>query len=272
MKTLNNDNTSESDMQLSDKQEQLLMRFAEGQGGMIGNHRAKRLLAKHPKEQEYVRSFENSRQRQSDIIRQLTPDFSGCNLWQRVSARVEQEQRSAILLGARQQPWAWRPQFQPYAFGAVAAAALVVAFLVPGAGDLNAPGSGEINMAANSILNPPNSPLEVTEVSAVSKVAAVQPNTHADETSLLFSSLESPPVVTSRSRAPKVLEVDWMKSKGRVNLISDPQERSTMVWVRRKRAKQNNPFEDLSSGGISSSIEMKAGGERRPQSLPAFAK
>ena len=192
---------------LTRRQEELLLRYADGECGWLGRRRAEALLARD----ESAREFARAMQRTADEVRAAVRRESSVvepDLWPRISMRLEQEERAAVFLGARRHEtdtrrgmgWglAWGMS------GAVAAACIAALMIF----QQSSPPSGVGQLVTQA-------PAVVPSVNLVSQHAAYQP-----------------PVMLEDD-AP--VQVDWLRSQGRVSMIQGPTRRSAIIWVNRNR-------------------------------------
>ena len=275
---------------LSWRQERLLNCYFDGECGFWGRVRASRLLARRTAAREY---FDSLQQLQLVEQKLLPMEFSvasrQCDVWDRISSRLDQEERDAILLGKRRivlEPR--RPLLSPTAewwwAGALGLGlAGFLAFLNVGAlfgGRSSGPESlsGEVadsglRFGSDGELARQSAPVaEFSPVSLASETlggerasAAARPiplalndgvrldgGVRADvvEGSEVLANtgrgIPHPVMVADSSHhAPQLIELDWLRSQGRVKLLPGPSSGSAIIWVRRQKssahAGQNEP-------------------------------
>lgn len=219
---------------LSDKEYRLLSKFFDGECGYFEYRRAKRLLEQHQGAAECLALFE----RLAVGVKSSKNEAAGRldNMWDRVSARIEAEERSQILLGKRSldnnASFAWQKIFSKASlqelqnlFGArafgvsamVLAATLILVVVGPYSNFSN---NNNNNVAAN--VSAPGSKVSgfgLLPVSGRINEKSEEPFTR-------------PQIVEDQYQ--RALEVDWVRSPGRVKFIQNPRERSAIIWVRRR--------------------------------------
>jgi negative regulator of sigma E activity len=191
---------------LSEKDELLLMRHLDGETYLWERWRAQSLLRQSAAAREFVKGMSavgaliNSKE---------VPDPSGLEFWARVSNRIAQEERAEIFLGKRatpaveRRPWFQLPQVAWGLSGSVALASLAYVALVATPASLKT----ESQMAQS------------VSQENVQLVKAGRPE-------------------VLEERSPNVVQVDWMRSDGRVSILQEPSERSAIIWVKKRAAGQ----------------------------------
>jgi hypothetical protein len=227
MKSNESDATSaEPDSGLSERQERLLMRVADGQVGFFDRRRASALLEKSAAARNFVDGIRNSGAlSRVALLNSADSDLRTheVDLWGRISRRIEEEERAELMLGRRvtdereRAPLGWfeRLGFDRLAWGltgGMVAASLTVFIL-------RQPPSAARDQQNFSVASLPlphvafnNTERSLPAIAPVSTSAPVS-----------FSSAEH-----------NVVEVDWMRSDGRVRLMQDPSERSAIIWIKRR--------------------------------------
>lgn len=203
--------STDTDGDLTDKQQLLLSRYFDGECGFIARVAAKRLIASNPS----ALLFLNSLQRNGETLRtdldatRATP----VDLWSRIDARIEQEERASFYLGERRVQTTQAPLFthaQPshLVFGGLSGAALAA-------------------LALFMVYQPISLPtFSSPQTAAVNGSQAFQPVALGTNSRLRPTAL-----APSGTRG---MEVDWMRSNGSLSLIPDPNGASTIIWVRRR--------------------------------------
>lgn len=269
---------------ISEGDEQLLMKFVDGECSAWERMKAKRLLNRSPIAQEFVHQCRESSRHFSDVMADvmafgtldgMSKSRSQVDLWERIEGRIDQEERAAFFLGERRFPEAGRQResssafqflsefFQPNLLGSGAgvaiAACLAVLIWQPGIFQLMN-SSPQDSPSQNSLLQ--NNPLQASpehsaqlgskEISPVSGTASSVANVN------LVSKTQARPNPLSLSRSvrtrgaaatqesgyvqPQILdnewnrtvEVDWMRSDGRVRMVHEPSSGVPIIWVKRR--------------------------------------
>lgn len=246
--------TSESE--LRPYQQLLLMQYLDGESGLIGRVRARTLLARSDVAREFERYYaeiqsfnlENSARQCAQRSRQIE------EIWDRVSARIDQEQRGEIFLGKRSavnriqnfsRGLSWWSQDLVGRFGwglSGAALAGLLAFAIT-APQGDAPKGvvamkGDYSSAAGSIgqgssvgyvggggaVLPPSS-MAFSNLAPVVSANSLIPNSRNVSTG------SSPRLI--QSQTPQAVEVDWMRGSGPLQLIQNHDQESAIIWIKR---------------------------------------
>jgi len=225
----------ENKTKLPAKIEKLLIKVSDGEGSLIERGVASFLTSAHNGCRDFCRDMKIV----GDKVRFLEDDASpskSVDLWSKIERRIEAEERAAIYLGQREgggvekdARTSWFAEiFNPSVFGgmAVGVATAAVAFFVfkPGTGSLNQFDSNqEIKIASSSIISD-QPPVELVSFSKNKKA-------NVDNREAFRSQRQ---VRLLRRMNPSIpFEVDWLKSDGKVSLIQDPAQGSTVIWVKR---------------------------------------
>jgi hypothetical protein len=204
--------STDTDCDLTDKQQLLLSRYFDGECGFISRIAAKRLIASN----RSALLFLNSLQRNGETLRSNVDDARSepVDLWSRIDARIEQEERASFYLGERRVQTTQTSLFgnaQPshLVFGGLSGAALAAAALF-------------------MVYQPASLPnFSSPQTVALNAPQAFQPVALGNSGRPLRPTALAP----SGTRG---MEVDWMRSNGSLSLIPDPNGSSTIIWVRRK--------------------------------------
>ena len=258
---------------LSAHEEQLLMSFADGEcrwcgSKLLGRFKAQRLIARKTSARMFVDSLSRLHTNVVGVV-----DTVSADLWDRIESRSEQEERAAIYLGKRTENVAvreresfWKGVMQPFTqvgpqfmWGASGAAVGVTAsvlglFLVTGSLPWSIQG-GNFQGNNNAVLIAPAAELARNE-SALGGGAIETVALKSDDT------LRRPAV---RFEEPQAVQVEWMRSRGRVHVINDPREKSAIFWVRRKSS-------TTSPGSNSSQGEIRIIDNDRPSAITVRAR
>jgi hypothetical protein len=197
--------------QLSEPQQLLLSSYVDNQCSFVARMRAERLI----RQSEHARLFVESLKKTSQAYRSLfsTPTASP-DLWDKINTRINAEERAALYLGQRK-PVATANEgsfashfFSKQAlFGGLSGAAIAACVLV--------------------LISRPTKSGEIIPVYTGGPVAA------QNASAFHQASLGAP----QREVAPgSSMEVDWMRSNGSLKIIQSPNDKSAILWVRRKGA------------------------------------
>lgn len=252
---------------LSQKQELLLLAYLDGECGLLAKLWVKSLLARKPEARSYLAGMKEAA---LGIGEALSPksivetNVAGSkpyapDLWNRISARIEQEQRAEVFLGKRrlvgEKMKVWKMEWAPLGWGfsgAVVAAGL--ALVMVGLGLVGgSPGSGPVvaNLVDRAVqgenVSTVSFPDMTDDVDGASRsdingggaqeagaalVSQRIPAQILPERDVFDSAGESS---AGRALNRQVTEVDWMRSPGRVRMIPDPSGNATILWINRNR-------------------------------------
>lgn len=268
----------ENQTSLSEKEEILLLKYHDGECGYLDNLRVKRLL-RRAEARCFLESMRNAMKmtvgRMQQEISQAAAaptTASASKVWNSVSARIEVEEKTAVLLGERrlapeqQSLFEFAHIFSIPKFGLSMAGALALALLavviVPWGKDAR----DGVEVASLGVS--PDAPSNA--VISREKDLQVRPRVKRDPVVSLVSSNVStkrPRVVFRRyyGRDRNTVEVDWMKSDGRVRVIQSPSDRAGIIWVNRNTERSLG-----NSKADNGDDEIRILDERIPDTLPAF--
>ena len=200
---------------LTETQEKLLQKYADGECNALEKLMIQR-LRKRPEALSYLSDLEAiSPQIKSTMeLHSQQAGSQSVDLWDRISVRLEQEDRAALFLGKRKPVVVERFSFfskQAYVgAGALAAACLALLVVIP-------------SSKSGSISNPAGTSTVANEQSGIPSINLASTNTNRLE----------PPRFLNSGEVPTSVEVDWMHSAGRVKMIQSPEGGSDIIWVRR---------------------------------------
>lgn len=198
------------DAMLDEWDEALLMKYVDGECGFFGRRRAASLLKRNVHAKRFVHELRFCCKKGCEgLMPKEEPE-----LWGRISARIAQEERTAVLLGGRElrKEWSWslasalswsRLSWS----GAAAGAAMAGLALFVVQSDFG--GSG---VDSNDTLS-----------ASISSSPMIEP--------VVAKVRESRPSITLRRSDP--IEVDWVRSNGRVKVIHDRSSAGGILWVSR---------------------------------------
>ncbi len=193
------------------------MKFADGECGFLERSRAERMLQGSPQARAFLETIKTvSSETQSELRREV----GSVDLWARVSQRIESEEHAALFLGKREVPAAsWHSRLGDWVAnrwtlgisGAAVTAAIAFLAIVPASLNKFAPSGVSDRM--------------VSMVRGVSLDVKEGSRPHG-----------RPQVL--EDDGPNVVEVDWMRSDGRVRMMPSPSRRSTIIWVKKRGPEQ----------------------------------
>ncbi len=204
---------------LTERQELLLCRYFDGECGVLGRYTAKRLLESNQAARGFFDQLSTIRTECQESRSQIHDADS--DLWQRISSRIESEERAAFYLGSRREELSTprarvidklhTPQAIMGGLSGAAVAALALVFIT------RSTTPAAIFTEAGGGVSSSRPPSDVTQVSLGNP---------------------SPRRLTGPSARARTLassmEVDWMRANGPLALIQNPQGKSAIIWVRRK--------------------------------------
>ncbi len=230
--------------ELSEAEEQLLTRYFDSETSLLDG-----LLVRSLKwrKSESVEQFlgllgvirEISRGEQAGILK---TNPKPVDLWSKIDQRISEEERIAVFYGrerfsshnraalpAREEPSKVAEMLGRFVWslggGLVAACATFVMLRGP------APVTQMVGLSHGS------------QEGNLAPVAVVRPVSDTASSDLAYD-----------DEGPHVVEVDWMRSDGRVRLLHQPQDRSALIWVKKRQ-----PF----NGSTLSRYEQRRLGESR---------
>lgn len=188
---------------LSEREERLLSQYFDGEAGFVNSLRARRMITQRGDAREFVRVL--------SVIRDGTlvkaEHQAPVGLWNRIEARIEQEQRSELFLGERR---GRRGLAEPLHDGGRRLFSLE--HLMWGI-------SGGVVTAGVMVL--------------LSSQALFDTRRYPVPVPIRLVSQSGPEQL---ARQPRVVEVDWMRSDGRVRMMHDPERSSgSIIWVQKRK-------------------------------------
>lgn len=197
---------------LTEKQEVLIEKYVDGECGILSKFKARRLLANNRSARQFLDSLLSLAEELRDFeLKQNNPKV---DMWDQVSMRIEQEERAERFLGKRNESEkvsakvSWTSLGWGFSGSLVTAGIVGVVIAFSGRSNPSSKGDDFTKRLERS--------LEVLDAQGDSRPSAQNVNLP----------------VSSTLRRP--VEVDWMRSDGRVHMIQDPQERSAIIWVKRQ--------------------------------------
>ncbi|MEN9845986.1 MAG: hypothetical protein RIS36_1133 [Pseudomonadota bacterium] len=200
--------------ELSEQQELLLSSYVDNECSFIARMRAERLI----KQNENAKLFVHNLKGISQTYRSL---FSGNttspDLWDRISQRIDGEERAALYLGQRKPETLLleRPSLAQFfskqaVLGGLSGAAIAACVLM--------------------FVSRPAKPGEILPVYTGGPVAA------HNASAFHQASLGSAPQGAIPGSS---MEVDWMRSNGSLKIIQNPTDNSAIFWVRKRPGAQS---------------------------------
>ncbi len=209
--------------QLAEQEELLLTAYFDGECGFLSKLRAHRLLRRNAQAQTFLEALtslsESSLQSFFNDRRQ-THELAKVDLWERVSTRIDQEERAAFFLGKRDSTQASSSKEKESFFG-------MREFFWGGAG-------AALSFLFVFALSPGGAPQVATESGSSSQAGSTSPVALVSTAPQVLRSSTRVPTVTTVSTHNRPVEVDWMKSDGSVRMIHDTSGRTPIIWVKRR--------------------------------------
>ena len=200
---------------LTKKEEDLLLQYSDGECGLWNRRRAEALISRSDEARQFVREAKELARATRAVLRAEAGDHEP-DLWTAIERRIAQEEHAAFYLGARRlrqdksRPAASAGFFWG-ASGAAVAAALVVAVLVQPAGIRSGAGPQPTAVAGRQAAPP-----------------LYMKDAEAPQVGLVSEGYQPP-----RMRVESPMELDWLRSQGRVSMIPGPSRRAPIIWINR---------------------------------------
>lgn len=246
---------------LSEREEELLLTYLDGEAGFFTARRARRLLVASSGARQFAHSILALKEQVGEWHHLAQAKNAKCDLWSRIERRIDQEEHAALFLGGREFVSRLREQANsgkswlekilgPGAWstaGALVAASLTMFMIQPTTEPAKAPQLREENPVSN-----------VTDVSfetgsrnfsdSVSTQRGIDRQVYRRAKLRESARLES-------TTAPRILpselnqltQVDWMRSDGQLLFVQAPRPGSTIIWVKRPKS-QVQPSRDPALG------------------------
>ena len=245
---------------LTEANEQLLVQHFDGETSWFANFRAQRLLKNSVEAREFVDTLkvigEIARNERAGI---LATNDKPVDLWSRISARIDEEERVSLYLGNRVQAQRVESKVRFFDF---------LSF------DRLAWGLSGGMVAAGFTYFMVQSTALTARANVAMIVDKVQKSDSANISAVSFSPRQAArrkvrfddppvPIQLAQSRIPSAVEVDWVKSDGRVSVMQEPSERSAIIWV-----KKRSPVNFGSDRKGLSDEPVVVYNDRIPQSIP----
>jgi|GEM_PF-6199468 len=221
--------------EIDEKQELMLLRFLDGECGLFEKLRANQLLKTSAEARSFIEEMRSlgDETRRSMSVKAVESQHGKIDLWDKISTRIEQEERAEFFLGKREtiqsnQQSSWSSYFpSQLAWGFSGVAASVIFALVLVQGEYINIGQKEF-AAANTVSQRGNSKIESVAMQPRSRVA---PSVSSVSTYPTRRQSEVPVILNNNSIG--ALEIDWLRSDGRVELLQDDhlQEMPPLFWI-----------------------------------------
>ncbi|MGI6523981.1 MAG: hypothetical protein ACOX2O_01600 [Bdellovibrionota bacterium] len=213
------------DFELTDKQKVLLQRFFDDECVFLTKWAARKLIRNNESARSYIADLQRVNSALCRDFEDVEKNYK-VDLWEGVARRIEQENRAAIFLGERKEGTEKRQVsnfWWSFSGVTVTMAAGVVSFMLA---SQPTPPSFEQDHS-------PNQPqLFSTPLNgAAPNIANVSFGDTSD------NSFQRPLHFADDS----AVEVDWIKSDGRVSLIRGRSPKSSIIWIKRNR-RNDDPY------------------------------
>jgi hypothetical protein len=196
---------------ISEQQELLLMKLYDGECNWLEKRRATSLVSQSLAARHYFANLEKNSNSLSEWGKEFTRN--PVDLWDKIKARISQEERlESVSTGAS---------------GIGVFASLLQNIWISRIG-WSMSGAFVTALAGWMVVRAPTS--STYDVRSASSV---------DSIPLVINASEGEPM-PMRSFHSK-LELDWLRSTGKLSMIQDPAQRTTMLWVKRNRTAQQTP-------------------------------
>ncbi len=219
-----------TNMPLNEGEEVLLMKFFDGQCAFLERGKAQRLIEQSQSACEYMDMLRKAAQAAQTLGRQQTLKV---DLWQEVSRRIDAEEHAAIFLGKRDTHAhpslservrgffsnAWNLGIS----GAAVTAGLAFFMLLPA----TTPTSDDAEQMVDMVRGVS---YEAADASRAANVGGALASSNAEVRPV---GIHGRPQILDEQTA-NVVEVDWMRSDGRLRMLHEPSERSAIIWVKRR--------------------------------------
>ncbi len=247
-----------SECSLVEEQELLLLRFLDGECGFFERLKAQRLL----KRSNSARSFLVEMQEIGDDARLLASDdaftaqFGSVDLWDKISIRLEQEERAERFLGRRPAVQEERGRYAPAsslwmagATGALASALLLTLVFkntaVTSSDSFASTTGASRTLASSDVLDSNHELVNFQIGSALGNNNALGNNTtirtydgHMPSLPITTvsstGSIGTSPSVATSQRVTAPIEVDWMRSDGSVRMLHDSLASAPVILVKKR--------------------------------------
>lgn len=229
---------NELGVDLSERQERCLARWLDGEAGWLDRLYVRCWLGRTKAAQSYISQLGRINAVLTDSVSEQVGG-GAVDLWDRISTRLDQEEKAALFLGSRAIVSKHRPLVVSWpekvvwgASGACVAVALV---------------------AVTVLIRPYSAMFESSQL-AVSRLDASDPTLMASGNAEVGSyqvptRLVSTQPVSSRATS-RNWEMDWIRSVGSVSLVDDANGGSAVMWVNRDGRSRSSSAYRRPDGGV----------------------
>lgn len=204
---------------LSNREELMLVAFYDQECGFVDSLRARMLLKRSPVAREFYAAIERTEIAYKAYAARVSND-SKVDLWDRISARIDAEMRAEVFLGERSYR---EPSVATKITGAIESWRSRLAWGASGAALASVLGMG---LVYGSYLGTgPNLGLSSGSIarSSSGRIPLAAPVAYQGRSQALG--------MGEAVRASPV-EMDWVRSEGRLRLLQDPEQRTAIIWVK----------------------------------------
>ena len=196
--------------ELSEQQQLLLSSYVDNECSFISRIRAELLIKRDNAAKVFIQDLKNT----SRALQSLLSDTrTSPDLWDRISQRIDAEERAALYLGQR------KPETEEMERSFLASFFSKQSVI----GGLS--GAAVAACVLMLISRPTTKPGEILPVYTGGPVAA------HNRSAFHQASLGSTP---QRAGLGSSMEVDWMRSNGSLKIIQNPDDKSAIFWVRKR--------------------------------------
>lgn len=216
-------------MPLSEGEEILLMKFFDGQCSFLERGKAQRLIEQSQSACDFMTSLRVTAEAAQSLAGRQSVKV---DLWQEVSRRIEAEEHAALFLGKRDTHA--KPSFAERVgeffsnswnlglSGAAVAAGLALFLILPSTPATNNSGSEQMVDLVRGVSFDRTNVGTMSVSNGAENSGSVEPvGVHG-----------RPQILNEQT--PNVVEVDWMRSDGRLRMLHEPSEPSAIIWVKRR--------------------------------------
>lgn len=197
----------------------LLSKFYDGETTLLEKLRARLLIKRNSAAASFLNSLQSlSSTAYSSALSANEP----CDLWDRISARIDAEERAALYLGKRtatsttpQEGLISRLLSSHALFGGLSGAAIAAAVLIA--------------------VYPSSNQRDLTVINAEPSTLARAPQGFRTVTLPNANNQSENQTAPLGSRSITAMEMDWMRGSGPLKIIQNPGSSSGIIWVKRLR-------------------------------------
>jgi hypothetical protein len=195
--------------ELSEKEQILLSSYVDDECSFLSRLFAERLLKTNEEARLFVQNLKNTSHACKEHIVSID---SSVNLWDRISTRIDGEERAALYLGQR------KPVLE-------SASPSLIEKILSRQAILGGLSGAAVAATVLVLVSRPSKPGEILPVYTGGPVAA------HNSSDFRQASLGN----EAQALAPQsAMQVDWMRGKGSFKIIQNPNDKSAIIWVRKK--------------------------------------